>query len=157
MHKQELWTILDELCSKEGVALFDIEVPQLRTTGILRVYISRSKGDGGIQHEHCAGVSHSILNHPQVEEILPGNVTLEVSSPGINRKLSRSEHFSDAVGERVRVSFRTEEGKKTTITGDLKKFDGEVLHVLTDEGKKSTDCSIPISSVQEARVDFLFK
>lgn len=152
MNKEELCTLLDEICRAEGVTLFEVEG---FSSGTLRVFIHRR--EGGIQHTHCAGVSHRILNHPRVEEMLPGNTLLEVSSPGINRKLSRPEHYSDAVGERVRVSFRNEQGAKTTVTGSLEHFDGETLRLHSVEGKKNAEHLIPIRAIHEAKVDFLFE
>lgn len=152
MNKQELRETLEEICAAEGVTLFEVEGMSSPT---LRVFIHRR--EGGIQHTQCAGVSHRILNHPRVEEILPGNMLLEVSSPGINRKLTKPEHYSEAVGERIRVSFRNELGQKTTVTGNLEQFDGEVLMLHCVEGKKISDHAISLQNVQEAKVDFLFE
>jgi len=148
------WQIISELCESEGVELFELE----QSGNILRVYIHQPDGSG-IQHTHCAGVSHKILNHAEVEQILPGNTVLEVSSPGVNRKLSRPEHFRGAVGERVKVSFRQEDGKKTSVTGVLKTVDaGALIIEAAPEKKKEVEhFTIPLSAIVESRVDFLFK
>ena len=146
------WSIISEMCQAEGVELFDLE----QSGNILRAYIHHPDG---IQHAHCAGVSNRILNHTEVEKILPGSMLLEVSSPGVNRKLTRPEHFQGAVGERVKISYRHEDGKKISIIGLLKKVDGERLVVETSQEKKKLveEISIPRQSVVDSRVDFLFK
>lgn len=160
MNKNTLWDLLSEMCDAEGVALFDIEVPGIPTGGVLRVYI-HVPGDSGVQHTHCAAVSTKILNHAKVEEILPGSTTLEVSSPGINRKLTRAEHFEGAVGERVKLSYRSPaDQKKTTVTGTLSAFDGSQVHITPEATLKKDAAEIiavPLQSVQEARIDFLFE
>lgn len=157
MQKSELWDLLSGLCESEGVSLFDIEMPGASGAGVLRVYITAKDG---VQHSHCTAVSRLILDHGQVEEILPGAVTLEVSSPGINRKLTRAEHFEGAVGERVRVSYRTPtDQKKTTVTGILDSFDGSVARITPEAKAKSevTPVTVPFTAVQDARIDFLFE
>ena len=59
----------------------------------------------GVSISDCALVSRAILNLPESEDILPGNTVLEVSSPGVNRRLSLRKHFEQAVGERIKVTF----------------------------------------------------
>lgn len=160
MQRAELWKILSELIEREDLTLFDIDLPS-SGSGVLRVYIHSPEG---IQHSHCAEVSQRILNHPRVEEMMPGRTTLEVSSPGVNRKLTRSEHFSSALGERVRVTYRLSSdaaavgANKNTITGLLQSFDGEVLSIEA-EGKKDEpvkNISVPLRNVEAARIDFSF-
>lgn len=163
MQRAELWKLLEELIQREGVSLFDFDLPS-GGGGVLRVFIdipkdaSSEENAKGVQHSHCAAVSQRIINHPRVEEILPGRTTLEVSSPGINRKLSRTEHFQGAVGERVRVTYRLPETGKTTVTGLLQSFDGQILDIEA-EGKKGDPLqkiSVPFRDVEVARIDFLF-
>jgi ribosome maturation factor RimP len=153
------WQIISQMCKSEGIELFELE----QSGNILRVYIHQPDGSG-IQHAHCAGVSNKILNHVEVEKILPGSMLLEVSSPGVNRKLTRTEHFVGAIGERVKVSFRQEDGKKVSVIGILKAANDSLLTIDSRSDKKKSDKSeaeqqimIPLSAVVESRVDFLFK
>ncbi len=158
MNKSQLWDLLSEICGGEGVTLFEIEPSGIPTAGVLKVFIHLA-GEKGVQHTHCAAVSTRILNHARVEDLLPGSMTLEVSSPGINRKLTRTEHFEGAVGERVKVSYLSSaDQKKTTIIGRLAAFDGSQVEITPE--LKSTEIpqtlTVPLQSVKEARVDFLF-
>ena len=153
MERTEAWKILSELAQLVGVELFDVDLPGIHG-GVLRVYLFGGK-DRGITHEQCAAMSNLILDHARVEELMPGSTTLEVSSPGINRKLTRGEHFEGAVGERVRVTFLSHpEEKRQTVFGTLLSFDGSQLSL---EDERAATVVVPFSDLQEARVDYLFK
>ena len=75
--------------------------------------------EGSVSVDNCAEVSRAILRMPDVEELLPGNTLLEVSSPGINRRLSLRDHFEGAISERVKVTYETEERGSRTVRGVL--------------------------------------
>jgi len=170
-----LWSTIEGIAREEGVELFDLELPvDTRRGGTLRVFITRPAGVGevavkrpepeaegadvqrsGISFEDCVRVSKRILDLDEQQEVIPGNCTLEVSSPGINRKLRLPAHFSGAVGERVRVKFRnTETGATVVLTGIVREASSDVVQVA-GEGKGDT-VSIPFSAIKEARVDFNF-
>ena len=150
--REELWNMLAELATEEGVQLFDVVWPAPRTP-VLRVFISKSD-KSAVDVEECATLSRRILSHEEVEALLPGHTTLEVSSPGINRKLRLPWHFAGAVGERVRVTFVEKGAGKRSITGQLAACDG--LRLEVDEEQTEKKWSIPLEEVSEARVDFRF-
>ncbi|MFN4896134.1 MAG: ribosome maturation factor RimP [Pseudomonadota bacterium] len=110
---------------------------------------------GGISFEDCVRVSKRILDLDEQQEIIPGNCTLEVSSPGINRKLRLPDHFSGAVGERVKVKFRSgEAGSTVVVNGVIREASLESIR-LQPEGKEES-VQIPLDQIKEARVDFKF-
>jgi ribosome maturation factor RimP len=160
MNFEQKWNLLSQICSQEGVALFDIEGTN---GGVLRVYITLPEKtdaqNNSVQHSHCSAVSNRILNHRQVEELLPGNTILEVSSPGVNRKLTRPEHFGSAIGERVKIAYKDEQGKKTSVIGKLSDVTEDKL-VVASEPKSKEKTAVPVqilrSQVVEAKVDFKF-
>jgi ribosome maturation factor RimP len=95
------------------------------------------------------------LDLDEQQEIIPGNCTLEVSSPGINRKLRLPDHFSGAVGERVKVKFRSgEAGSTVVVNGVIREASLESIR-LQPEGKEES-VQIPLDQIKEARVDFKF-
>jgi ribosome maturation factor RimP len=169
-----LWDTIRAVALEEGVELFDIELPSdTRRGGVLRVYITKNVSSqqpvevadgedeeggavrGGISFEDCVRVSKRLLDMDEQQELIPPNCTLEVSSPGINRKLRLPEHFAGAVGERVRVKFRDPEtGATLVMHGHIRGSDGRVVTV-ENEAKKG-DVTIALQDVKEARVDFKF-
>lgn len=102
-----------------GVDLYDIITTKEHKVNILRVYISSIDG---ISLEKCAEVSRMISPILDIHEPMSGKYNLEVSSPGIERKLKTLHHFQCSIGEKVKI--------KEYSTETLK---GELLHV-SDEG-----------------------
>ena len=155
----QLWAVIEEIVRAEGLELFDVEIPN-GPTGPLRVYISRPRAagedaPGGVKLDDCAAISRKIIDLPTIEELLPGDHVIEVSSPGVNRKLSRAEHFRGAIGERVKLKFREASGINKTVCGKLTSASETALG-LEDEDTQ-TALTIPLADVRQARVDFLFE
>ena len=143
------------MVAAEQLKLFDLERP-MGHRGVLRVYVvPRDKSSGSVGIEQCAQVSQRILALSVIEDLLPGKSILEVSSPGINRRLRRPEHFTDAVGERVKVKFVDDDQKRRVVKGLLTEFSDSKLGVVENGLQESL--SIPFEAVVEAHVDFLFK
>lgn len=166
MGHSRLWETVAEIVKAEGLELFDMEVP-LGIAGTLKVFISRPKGSraekdngseaksSGVQLQHCTAVAKKILDLPNIEELLPGEHLIEVSSPGINRKLSRPEHFQGALGERVRLKLRDDDGKNKVVFGKLLACNAETLSFEEEETHDRHE--VALSEVQQARVDFAFE
>ncbi len=185
--QSSLWSVIHAVALEEGVELFDIDMPgeggESEGRGLLRVYITRDRSkdaqsvepaapiseDGtvlpaevlrtGVLFEECVRVSKRLLDIDESDGLIPDNCLLEVSSPGVNRRLRRVEHFQGAIGERVRVKFRGENssGDKTsqTVTGLLRSVIGETLEI--DGEEKSGAVSVSLCDVKEARIDFKFE
>ena len=185
--QSSLWSVIHAVALEEGVELFDIDMPgeggESEGRGLLRVYITRDRSkdaqsvepaapiseDGtvlpaevlrtGVLFEECVRVSKRLLDLDESDGLIPDNCLLEVSSPGVNRRLRRVEHFEGAIGERVRVKFRGENnsGDKTsqTVTGLLRSVIGETLEI--DGEEKSGAVSVSLCDVKEARIDFKFE
>lgn len=170
--KQEVWDLIEPVVRELGLELFDLDVP-VGASGVLRVFLWRGPAQAaeatpatsneaagrpeqrGVGIEECAAVSKRLINMENVEEFLPGSCVLEVSSPGINRRLSRAEHFSGAVGERIRVVRRGIDRKGSEVVfGVLTAVEPEEL-VVRGEPQNAV-VRIPRDSIREARVDFKF-
>jgi ribosome maturation factor RimP len=116
---------------------------------------SSEGGKGGITFEDCVRVSKRLLDLDEQEELIPAHCTLEVSSPGINRSLRLPDHFVGAIGERVRVKFRSEDtGATRVVHGYIREASGEQI-ALEGEAKNER-IEIPLREIKEARVDFKF-
>ncbi|MGB3751989.1 MAG: ribosome maturation factor RimP [Arcobacteraceae bacterium] len=98
-----------------GVDLYDITQTKENKINILRVYISHKDG---INLDKCAHVSRMISPLLDIQEPMNGKYTLEVSSPGIERKLKTLHHFECSVGSSVKMK-----------NYDTEVFKGEILSV----------------------------
>jgi ribosome maturation factor RimP len=112
---------------------------------VLRVYIDK---DGGVGLDDCTRVSHQLSGVLNVEDPVPGNYQLEVSSPGLDRPLFTPEHFQRFVGSLVRLqSVRPLDGRRR-FKGRLTFADDRAIKVTED----GNEYLIPLDVVEKARV-----
>jgi ribosome maturation factor RimP len=104
--------------------IVDIEYRREGRGNVLRFYLDRP--EGGVTLDELSAMSRRLGDLVEVHDIVPGSYTLEVSSPGINRRLRHPDHFRRYIGEKVRV--RTVEPLATRRT-----FVG-VLQAVQDDG-----------------------
>jgi ribosome maturation factor RimP len=125
---------------------------QLRGAGksrLLRVYIDKP---GGVTHADCELISQKLGELLDVEDAVPGEgYTLEVSSPGLDRNLSKPRDFERVVGQKIRVGVQEPiEGQKW-FEGKLARLADGVLELET--GPERT-VRVPLGQVQKAKLKF---
>ncbi|MRI83315.1 MAG: ribosome maturation factor RimP [Nitratiruptor sp.] len=113
-----------------GAKLYDIETLTERGKTIYRVTITAPKG---VDLEQCATISNLISPLLDVHPPIEGEYHLEVSSPGIERKLKKPNHFQNSTGEQVRI--QTVDGE--SIQGTLVHADESKIQVDTEAGKRT--------------------
>jgi ribosome maturation factor RimP len=96
---------------------------------VLRVYID---GPDGVTVDDCAKVSRQLSAILDVEDPIPDHYTLEVSSPGLDRPLSKREHFEAVVGERVKLKTHNLVEGRRRFDGLLQAVDGDSVTVDVD-------------------------
>ena len=110
-----------------GANLYDIVNAKEHDRNIFRVLIT---AENGISLDKCAEISRMISPILDVDEPMGGEYILEVSSPGIERKLRTKEHFIASVGEKVKIkNFAME-----IFKGELISADNEKIVVKTELG-----------------------
>ena len=145
MTSDELEELLEPSVERLGYELADLEVKLGGKDGVLRLFIDKPDG---IDLDDCEKVSHAVSALLDVEDPLPGQYNLEVSSPGLDRTLKKVEHFQRFVGEEVKVQMRFPiEGRKR-FRGELTSSDDENIVVLVD-GQSHT---LPIATIDTARL-----
>ena len=111
--------LLEPAVDALGYELVDIDVRRGRRS-LLRVYIDRKAGDeGGVTLGDCELVSGQVGALLDVEDPVPGSYDLEVSSPGLDRKLRTLEHFERFVGQDVRMELRQPRDGRKRLRGRL--------------------------------------
>ncbi len=91
--------VLDEL----GFELVDVEYLGAGGRRVLRIYMDRP---GGVNLDDCARVSREISVLIDVKDLVPESYVLEVSSPGLNRRLKKEKDFVWAMGKKVKVRMK---------------------------------------------------
>lgn len=160
MNRSEVWTIVEPVVLEAGLRLFDIDLPS-GSRGTLRIFLSRSSdvpsgaGRDSITLDDCVRVNARLKHLEAFEQLIPEGILVEVSSPGINRRLRREEHFQGALGEHVKVKVCDSKNKRSVVTGTLREYDGSALRVEEDRTQHTVE--IPVADIVEARVDYVFQ
>jgi ribosome maturation factor RimP len=100
---EKIRAIAERVVTSEGLTLVDVEVKGGRSNPLLRIYIDKPEG---ISHEDCKLVSEQVSAILDVEDPFPGSYVLEVSSPGLDRKLVKASDYEYFVGRRARVVLK---------------------------------------------------
>ncbi len=145
MTKDELTSLVEPAIERLGYELTDLELTLGGKDGLVRIFIDRPEGIG---LEDCESVSRQASAILDVEDPLPGHYVLEVSSPGLDRKLTKPEHFQRFMGEDVRVKLRFPLQGRRNFCGALRSADEEKIEVEVD----GESHSLPIATIESARL-----
>ncbi len=118
---EKIEAIAGEVARDLSLSLFDLEVAREGPRTVLRVYLDR---EGGVTLSEIQAFSRRFGAILDVEDPVAGPYVLEVSSPGVNRRLRRPEHFAACVGKRVRVTLLEPREGRRHIVGTLAGCDG---------------------------------
>jgi ribosome maturation factor RimP len=168
----------ERVARSEGLEIVDVEWKVGRER-FLRVYIDRvpeaagepsyghsSEGEtegvqtavakpayAKISHADCERVSQQLSVILDVEDLIPGaaGYTLEVSSPGMDRALSKPEHFTRFAGRLAKITTSEPVGEAKFFEGRLAGFsDGKVR--MTLKGKEARTAEIPLEMIRKANL-----
>lgn len=145
MTKDKLHRLLEPAIEGLGYELSDLELRPGSRNGLVRVFID---SPDGIVLEDCEKVSRQVSAVLDVEDPLPGNYTLEVSSPGLDRTLTKPEHFQRFTGELVRVKTRFPIGGRRNFRGSLRSVGDDSIEIEVDGASHR----LPMETIESARL-----
>jgi ribosome maturation factor RimP len=128
-----------------GYELADLEFRLGGNGGLVRVFIDKPEG---IDLDDCEKVSQAVSALLDVEDPVPGKYNLEVSSPGLDRKLTKVEHFQRFMGEVVKVQMRFPIAGRRRFRGTLVSLDKENIVVEVD----GESHSLALATIDTARL-----
>jgi ribosome maturation factor RimP len=131
-----------------GYELVDLELKGAGNNSVLRIYIDKP---GGISHSDCGLVSEQVGTVLDVEEVIPHKYTLEVSSPGLDRKLVKESDFSRFEGKLAKIQTRIPLQQQKVFKGRLKGLRNGSVVLELPQGNL---LEIPLDVIQEARLEF---
>lgn len=145
--------LLEPLVAGEGLELVDLEYVREREGWVLRLFIDKPGGRVGL--EECTQVSRAVDPVLDVEDLVPNEYSLEVSSPGLNRPLKKPVHFERARGQRVKVKTFGPLGEppRKNFTGVLTAVEPDAV-VVDVEGAGSF--RIPLADIAKANLEYAF-
>jgi ribosome maturation factor RimP len=114
---------------------------------VLQIMIERTDRSR-LSVEDCAQVSRAVSALLDVDDLVPGSYTLEVSSPGIDRPLTRPEHFVRFAGFEAKLETRTAVDGRRRFRGRLMGIDGDRVRLATVDG----ELALPMADLQRAKL-----
>jgi ribosome maturation factor RimP len=121
--------IAERVASSSGLEVVDVEFRGGGKSGMLRITIDKP---AGVTHEDCANVSREMGTILDVEDAVPGSYLLEVSSPGLDRKLSRPAEFERFVGGLIKLTVREPVNGDRHFEGRLESAHGGRITVVLE-------------------------
>ena len=138
--------IADRVAASSGLEIVDVEFLGGGKARMLRVFLDKSAAGTdplaglteSVTHEDCARFSREFGTILDVEDVMPGSYTLEVSSPGLDRKLVKAADFTRFTGSRVKLTTRQPVNNNRHFEGRLEKVeDGRLTLDLSVASHKS--------------------
>src|SRR5450631_4424939 len=108
--------IAERVARSEGIEVVEVEVKGGGKNQFVRISIDKPEG---VTHADCELVSHQVGTILDVEDIVPGHYTLEVSSPGVERKLTKLTDFERFTGKKIKTVLRDPIENSRTWEGTL--------------------------------------
>jgi ribosome maturation factor RimP len=145
----KIYEIADRVARPLGLEIVEVELLGGGAARLLRLSIDK---EGGVSHADCEVISREVGAQLDAEDVIPGEAgyQLEVSSPGVERRLSRPRDFERFTGQKVKISLREPVEGAKRYEGSLASFvDGTVT--LDVEGKT---VAIPFDLISKANLKF---
>jgi ribosome maturation factor RimP len=130
-----------------GYNFWGLECQSNHNTAQVRIFIDHSDG---ITLDDCSRVSQQLSAVLDVEDPVQVPYTLEISSPGINRKLFTVEQMNTAVGCKVKIKTSWPIGERRNFRGIMKKANDEQVTIVTLEGEEFL---LPIEAIKNAKLE----
>ncbi len=143
--KEKLVELIEPLVESKGFELVKLDYAAGKQ-GKLKLYIDR---EGGITIDHCELISTAVSDLLDYHDPIEHSYTLEVSSPGIERPLTKKRHFEQFQGEKIKI-------KTTESIGGRKSFSGILLDTWESwvkiELEDGNIVEIPLSLIAKANL-----
>ena len=114
---EKIYGLIKETVEAQGVSLWDVRLVKEGASYYLRIFIDKPNG---ISIDDCTEVSHAVEPVIDAADPIDNSYYLEVCSPGIERELTRPQHFASSLGKKIRIRlYKAADGAKE-FTGVLK-------------------------------------
>jgi ribosome maturation factor RimP len=146
---EKIQVLAERVAASEGIEIVDVQLLGGGGTRVLRLFIDKPEG---VSHADCELMSQQVGTILDIEDIIPGGkYTLEVSSPGVERKLSRPYEFERFAGKKIKVTLREPVEEKNHWVGTLSGFSEGIITLEPVPGKT---IQFPLEQVEKANLKF---
>jgi ribosome maturation factor RimP len=139
--------LIGQVVEGQGYEMVEVEFKGAGKSSVLRIFIDKVDG---ISHRDCELVSEQVGTVLDIEDLIPSSYTLEVSSPGLDRKLVKETDYSRFDGKLARIQTRIPLNQRKVFRGRLQGlYSGKVRLEL----QRGDLLDIPLDVIQEARLE----
>lgn len=150
---KKIRSLADPIAGEMGLEVLDIEFDGGPSGQVVRIYLDGLEYERQVSVSDCGVVSRRLGDVLDAHDAIGGAYMLEVSSPGVNRRLRRPQHFRRVVGEYVRVRTRDRDGISRTLVGKLEEAQEDRIRILADSGETAL---VTLDSIEAANLEFRF-
>jgi ribosome maturation factor RimP len=140
--------IAEKAAAPAGIEIVEVELKGSGRNHLLRIYIDKPEG---VTHTDCELVSREVGAVLDTEDPIPGSYELEVSSPGVERKLSKRADWQRFAGRKVKVVLREPIGQLKHFDGVIARAEDQSITVGLPDGQQVT---FPFEQVDRANLKF---
>ncbi len=144
--KDRLLRLVEPIVEENGVELVDLEVKGSARVILIRVFVDVA---GGIRIDDCVRLSRLIEDAIEIENLIPGQYRLEVSSPGLDRPLRTARDFQRNIGRLVEIRYSPSVDETRIESGDILKADETSVTILNQNQQSIT---IPLAQIKKALI-----
>jgi ribosome maturation factor RimP len=149
---EELRALIEPVVDEAGFELLDVKLARGGKPWTLRITIDTRECDGRVPVDSCAAVSRELGSQLDVADAIEANYRLEVSSPGLDRPLTREKDFASACGREVQIETRQPISGRRRFRGVLIRFEGDVAAIEVD----GSEVEISFADVLKAKTVYQF-
>ncbi len=124
--KEKIWQLAEPVAESEGMELIHVECIKMHTRWIIRLCLDKANG---VTLNDCANISNQLGDIFDIREVVNGSYTLEVSSPGFDRPISRDQDFIKYKNSKVNI-------KTLEKIEGVKNFHGILNDYVEENGRK---------------------
>ncbi len=143
---EQVREMAERIATSAGLELVDAEWRGGSRGGLLRVFIDKPDG---ITHSDCELVSHQLSAALDVADLIPSTYRLEVSSPGLDRKLSKRSEFERFAGCKAKLRVREPLHGARSVTGHIQSSSPAAVSLRTARGEM---LEISFDDIERARL-----
>jgi ribosome maturation factor RimP len=146
---EKIQEIAERVATREGMEVVDVQFLGGGGARLVRIYIDKPDG---VTHADCEFMSQNVGTILDVEDVVPGgSYTLEVSSPGVERKLSKPQEFERFSGQKIKVVLRQAVDGQRHWAGLLTGIAEGMITLEPSPGKR---LQFPLDQVEKANLKF---
>lgn len=142
--------IIERVTAREGLELVHWEMVGPKNNSVLRIFIDKPEG---VTHHDCEVVSNQVGTLLDVEDLIPTQYLLEVSSPGVDRPLYKPADYERFAGNKVKIRTQTPINGQRNFKGKLLGIDANLVKLQVEGGN---EIEIAFDNITKGNIEYEF-